>query len=265
MKRWNCRFFGLLRICSILIALLWCANHSFAQGNEWNQSFSKAKKTLETQVYLEDHERTTLYCHALFDKEKHITLPQGFSTEKYVKRASSLEWEHVVPAENFGRAFEPWREGDPLCVDSKGKSFKGRKCAEKVDEEYRYMQADMHNLYPSIGAVNASRSNYNFTVLPDVEPCFGMCPMKISGNKAEPPAEACGQIARAYLYMEKEYPIYKMSSSQRKLMNAWNKMYPVTQDECTRAFRISCIQGNTNCFVEEQCVEMNVAMQQAKF
>nr|WP_136796560.1 endonuclease [Desulfosediminicola ganghwensis] len=28
------------------------------------------------------------------------------------------------------------------------------------------MRVDIYNLYPGIGAVNASRSNYNFTMLP---------------------------------------------------------------------------------------------------
>ena len=38
---------------------------AFAGGNEWNDSFNKAKKKLERQVYY-DH-RVTLYCGATFD------------------------------------------------------------------------------------------------------------------------------------------------------------------------------------------------------
>jgi len=37
-----------------------------------------------------------------------------------------------MPAEAFGQAFSAWRERYPACVDSKGRSFKGRNCA-KVD------------------------------------------------------------------------------------------------------------------------------------
>ena len=131
-----------------------------AAGNETNDSFSRAKKMLERQVYF-DH-RVTLYCGAPFDEKKNIDLPDGFFTEKHQKRASKVEWEHAVPAENFGRAFEEWREGHPQCV-SKGKSFKGRACAEKVNADYRYMQADMYNLFPAIGAVNAVRSNKQYS------------------------------------------------------------------------------------------------------
>jgi len=125
-----------------------------------------------------------------------------------------------VPEENFGRAFSAWRDGHKQCINSKGKTFKGSKSAEKVNSEYRYMQADMFNLYPAIGAVNALRSNYNFTMLPAAKSDLGSCVMKIDNRKAEPPKEARGQISRTYLYMEDAYKRYSMSKSQRQLMNA---------------------------------------------
>ncbi|WP_137297652.1 endonuclease [Psychromonas sp. SP041] len=219
--------------------------------NETNQSFSKAKKQLETGVYSDN--RVTLYCGASFDAKKNITPPTGFHTDKYIKRSKRVEWEHIVPAENFGRTFKEWRDGDALCVSSKGKSFKGRKCAEKVNNEYRYMQADMHNLFPAIGAVNALRSNYNFQMQPGVESDFGSCAMKINDRKAEPPVDARGRIARAYLYMDEAYSRYNMSSSQKQLMTAWDKMYPVSAWECMREKNIADIQKNNNIFVQRGC------------
>lgn len=35
-----------------------------------------------------------------------------------------------------------------------------------MSAEYRLMQADMYNLFPAVGAVNAIRSNYNYELLP---------------------------------------------------------------------------------------------------
>ena len=218
---------------------------------EPTDSFSKAKKLMMEKVYF-DH-RETLYCGATFDEKKRITLPAGFHTAKHVKRAQRVEWEHVVPAENFGRTFSEWREGHPKCVDSIGKAFKGRNCASKVNKEYRYMQSDLYNLYPAIGTVNAMRSNYNFSMLPDVKSAFGSCLVKIHNRKVEPTIQSRGQIARTYLYMDQRYPRYKMSKSQKQLMHAWNKMYPVSAWECLRAERISKIQGNRNTLVTEQC------------
>ncbi|MEI8640981.1 endonuclease [Pseudoalteromonas sp. Hal099] len=220
-------------------------------ANQEIDSFSKAKRLLEKQVY--NNHRITLYCGATFDASKKVTAPTGFSTTKYVKRAKKIEWEHVVPAENFGRTFSEWRDGHKQCVNSKGKSFKGRRCAEKVNTEYRFMQADMFNLYPAIGAVNALRSNYNFTMLPAAQSDFGLCAMKIDERKAEPPEIARGQIARTYLYMENTYKRYNMSKAQRQLMNAWDKMYPVDAWECTRAEKISKLQKNQNDVVKSRC------------
>ncbi len=112
----------------------------------------------------------------------------------------------------------------------------------------------MHNLFPAIGAVNALRSNYNFTLLPDsVKSDFGSCAMKINDRKAEPPTEARGRIARSYLYMESTYRRYSMSKQQRQLMNVWDKQFPVSAWECQRAKSIAKIQGNSNNVVEERC------------
>jgi len=241
-------------IISLLIATL--ITTPALAANQEVQSFSKAKKILEKQVY--NNHRTTLYCGATFDAKKKVTPPSGFTTTKYVKRAKKIEWEHVVPAENFGRTFSEWRDGDKQCTNSKGKAFKGRKCAEKVNTEYRYMQADMFNLYPAIGAVNALRSNYNFTMLPSEKSDFGSCAMKIDNRKAEPPVSARGRIARTYMYMEAAYKRYNMSKSQRQLMNAWDKMYPVDAWECARAKKITILQQSENNIIKSRCKSSGV-------
>lgn len=227
-----------------------------AGGNTTNDSFNRAKRMLEQQVYF-DH-RNTLYCGAEFDKHKNINLPNGFRTAKHQKRACKVEWEHAVPAENFGRAFVEWREGAPQCIDRKGKPFKGRKCAEKINMQYRYMQADMYNLFPAIGAVNATRSNKQFSELPSALTAFGTCEAKVEGTRFEPPARAKGQVARAALYMADSYERYRLSRQQRQLFEAWDKLYPVDNWECIRAKRIEKLQGNENIFVKKACQEFGL-------
>lgn len=239
-----------LMLCGLL--LLTAPTLMADDGNTYNDSFSKAKDWLLNRVYT-DH-RTTVYCGAVFTPNKEIILPEGFKTDKYQDRAKRLEWEHIVPAENFGRTFPEWRDGHPECVDKKGKAFKGRKCAELISQPYRLMQADMYNLYPAIGAVNATRQNYNFIKFhDDIDSSFGSCLMKIRDRKAEPPIPARGLIARAYLYFEEAYARYRMSNSQRHLMEAWDRLYPVTEWECERACRIYKIQKNKNKIMEKRC------------
>ena len=239
-------------LLSALLAVLLFPVLSLAAGNTTNDSFAHAKKMLG-QVYA-DH-RVTIYCGATYDAQGNVTLPEGFTTPKHEKRSSRIEWEHALPAENFGQTFPEWREGSPECVDNRGKAFKGRKCAEKVSPEYRLMQADMYNLYPAIGAVNALRSNFNYAMIAGEQPTFGSCEMKIADHKAEPPARARGQIARTYFYMQDAYgPRYHLSRQQEQLMQAWDRQYPVSAWECTRGKRIEAMQGNENKFVKTPCV-----------
>lgn len=231
-------------LCSVPVPAL-------AAGNAANDSFNQAKRMLERHVYF-DH-RVTIYCGAMFDAQKHVTLPAGFSTPAHRKRAIKVEWEHAVPAENFGRAFVEWRDGDPQCVDRRGKAFKGRRCAEKVNMEYRRIQADMYNLFPAIGAVNAVRGNKQYSALPGLAPAFGACPAKVDGKRFEPPDRAKGQAARAALYMADNYPRYRLSRQQERLFEAWNIMFPVDTWECVRTMRIEKLQGNENARVKRPC------------
>ena len=247
------------KINKVLFALLlFLTLPACAGGNQTIDSFTKAKNLLRKSIYANHNE--TFYCRGRFDSKGRISLPTGFESQKYKKRANKLEWEHVVPAEHFGQAFIEWRQGHEDCIDSKGELFKGRKCAEKTNQEFRFMLADMYNLYPSIGAVNAVRSNHHYGLLKDVEPTFSGCEFKYDEQTdiVEPPEYTRGTIARTYLYFDDVYPKYNMSSSTRQLMNAWDKMYPVDAWECERAKKIEKIQGNENTFVKSKCVDLGI-------
>ena len=246
----------------ILLSVVLFPTLALAQSNEGNitnPSFSKAKKIMQKQIYTNAADMKTIYCGADFNSDKYITLPAGFSTEVYKKRVKRWEAEHVVPAENFGRAFSEWRDGAAVCIYSKGKAFKGRKCAEKANKEYRLMQSDLYNLYPAIGAVNAARQNYNYVMLPKTASkdyrSFGSCNMLIDkkDHDAQPPERARGVIARTYMYFDAVYPKYKMSNQQRQLMTVWDKQYPVSRWECNRAEKIQKIQGNVNPILASRC------------
>ncbi len=231
--------------------LLFSGVEAFAEGNKTIDSFSEAKRQLK-KVYV-DHMQT-FYCLAPYKKDGTVVHPEGFLSPKYEKRSTKIEWEHIVPAENFGRGFPEWREGHAECIDSKGKPYKGRKCAEKVNKEFQFMVSDMYNLVPAIGSVNAMRSNFNFTEMhPSVQNTFGSCPVKIVGRTVEPGEYSKGQIARTYFYIESKYPTFKISDKMRKLLSVWNKRYPVDEWECERALRIEKIQKNRNDIVMDQC------------
>ena len=134
----------------IIISLIILSSDAYSQNTQIT-SFSKSKKLL-LKVYKDNP--FTLYCGCKFKGKKPNLSSCGYIPKKDRKRANRIEWEHVVPAHAFGQSFSEWRNGHPKCVSKKGKKFKGRKCAQKTNEEYRRMQADMFNLYPAIGEVN---------------------------------------------------------------------------------------------------------------
>lgn len=176
------------------------------------------------------------YCGSTFDLKKKVFHTNGYVPVKDNKRANRLEWEYVVPAHAFGQSFKEWRKGDSRCVDSKGKSFKGRKCAEKINHQYRLMQADMHNLVPAIGEVNGLRSNYSYAMIPGEERRFGSCDMEIGNRKADPPEEVRGNVARIYFYMEDAYSGRGIiSKKNRKLFESWNRHDLLTNGSIYRA------------------------------
>lgn len=214
-------------------------------------NFSDAKAVMEQYVIHDD--RITIYCGARFDEDRKIELPAGFHTEKSRQRAGRMEWEHAVPVENFGRTFKAWREGHPYCQKEDGTPYRGRKCAGKVSSEFRKMESDLYNLFPSIGAVNAGRSNREYAELPQAASSFGSCEAKLSGRQFEPPARAKGQVARASLYMDAQYERFHLSRKQKQLFTAWSRQHPVDRAECRRTRRIERIQGNENLFVKEPC------------
>jgi deoxyribonuclease-1 len=224
------------------------------QGNTSNESFAKSKRML-MDMYINAGQVTEFYCGSTFDADGNIDHSKsGFHFRKNEKRANRIEWEHIVPAEAFGQAFKEWREGDAHCMNSKGKLYKGRNCAEKANKEFRLMQADMYNLVPANGEVNGDRSNYSYAMLEGEKREYGTCNMEIEDQKAEPPDNRFGEIARTYWYMNAAYPGKGIISKKNvKLFEAWNKMNPVNAWECERNRLLEKLQGNINQIVAAAC------------
>ena len=234
----------------IVFSLFLLSFQAFPQNTQIT-SFSKSKKLLQ-KVYKDNP--FTLYCGCSFKGKKPNLSSCGYIPKKDKKRANRIEWEHVVPAHAFGKSFSEWRKGHPKCVSKKGKKFKRRKCAQKINEEYRRMQADMFNLYPAIGEINGRRSNYSMAIIEGEKREFGSCDVEIKRRKVEPREEIRGEIARTYMYMDSVYPGRGIISRKNwKLFDAWNNSDPVDDWECERAKRIEKIQGNRNEIVWEKC------------
>lgn len=242
-----------MHILFLLLPLL-----SFAAGNEGVKNFSMAKKMAQ-KIHAEHP--YTIYCGCKYNGKTIDLRSCGYKVHKDAKRASRLEWEHVVPAEAFGQSFVEWREGSSACI-KRGKKFKGRKCAG-TNPEFARMEADLYNLWPEIGELNGLRNNYSMAALSEgargpASYSFGGCKAVIDNKKFEPMDLAKGIVARTYMYMDQAYPGRGIiSGKNEKLFAAWDKQFPVTEWECRRGLKIAKVQGNINPILRNSCTKLD--------
>ena len=237
----------------VLICLVNGPVYAGSKGNRQIRSFTKAKRILMREIY-RGHQKT-FYCGSQYTQGKHVTHDNGYVPKRKSKKARRLEWEHIVHLDSFGYKFSEWRDGHPKCLDSRGRPFKGRNCAEKMNIQFRFMQCDLYNLVPAIGEIRGLRSNYSYGMVPGEKAEFGNCDIEIAYDKFEPPPEVRGDIARIHFYMDWAYPAYDLiGEKDHKLFKAWDQQDPVDEWECKRAKRIEERQKNENPFVKKACV-----------
>lgn len=224
----------------LILSLMLVSASLFSASSQADKvNFRKAKKLL-AQMYQGQHQNS-FYCGCDFSYSGKKLIPDlnscGYQVRKQQKRASRIEWEHIVPAWAFGHQRQCWQNG-------------GRKACKK-DPEFRLMEGDMHNLVPAIGEVNGDRSNYRFIEWNGLPTQYGQCDIVIDfkNKQVQPPQQSRGSIARAYLYMANQYQL-KLSKKETKLFNAWNKANPPGRWECARNEMIGSIQGNKNRFIQ---------------
>lgn len=191
------------------------------------RSFNKAKK-VAAETY-KDHQKT-FYCGCDYYRAGKKLVPDlescGYEVRKEKRRANRIEWEHVVPAWDFGHQLKCWQDG-------------GRKNCKKTSEKFRRMEADLMNLVPAIGEVNGNRSNYSFAELQGASDQYGACDFKVDfkARKARPADHVKGDIARIYFYMRDTYGL-KISDKQMQLFTVWDNQDTVDHWEKLRARRI---------------------------
>jgi deoxyribonuclease-1 len=240
-----------------------------ATGNHGIRVFDEAKRELG-RIYAASSQHIDLYCGCTFAIEPghgmRVDLAAcGYVPARDAARAERIEWEHAVPAAAFGHTFSEWREGDPKCVDSHGKRFRGRKCARLASAEFARIEADLHNLFPVVGEVNGLRADFPMGVANSTAGNgatggasssgggtfhFGACQSAIEHGVFQPRREVRGDLARAYKYMNQSYPErHLIDEAHRPVFDAWDHEDPPDAWERERNKRIAARQGNANGFI----------------
>lgn len=174
----------------------------------------------------------SLYCNTPFNNAGH------YINHKNKRKKMTLE--HVYPADWIA-------------------SFHGCNNRHSCEiDDYKFAEADLHNLWPAQGNVNSSRSDHLFSELPDTisenryakkgcadfERNYRVADEDI---RIEPRDEVKGAIARSLLYMADEYglPLHGM----REMLLIWNRNYPVSFEELWRNRQIEALQGTRNHWI----------------
>lgn len=238
--------------CIWIGSLIWtCVTAPVFAQNLTIKTFREAKSLMRV-VYKD--QPLTFYCGCRFDEDGPNWQSCGYQTKGDMQRAARVEWEHVVPASVFGRHLPSWRDGDPACRTGKGKAYRGRKCATKVDPQFRLMSSDLYNLQPAIGEINGARRDYMFGEVAGEERSYGACDFEIAQGVVEPRSAIRGDIARTYLYMDAVYPGFSiLSPPHRAMMQAWHALDPVDAWECKRYRKIKALQNSENPILAKLC------------
>lgn len=196
-------------------------------------------KTIASRIYAP--EKQEFYCGCTIRWQGGKGIPDlkgcGYQIRKNGPRANRIEWEHVMPAQQFGSPLACWKQG-------------GREQCGKSDLLFKQMEADLFNLKPAIGEVNGDRAHYRFALLPAQAPQYGSCDVKVDfkSHLVQPRAEIRGDIARIHFYMADKYQI-PLAKAQQQLFMAWHQQDPVDDTERKLQSRIAQQMGHANDFV----------------
>lgn len=237
---------GVGALLGAVLVLVPCMLPGPALGSE---TYATVKRALYDRVFA--HRRETLYCACPFDADRRPELGAcGYGSEKTSRRAGRIEVEHVVPASWIGRGRACWRS--KICRDARGVAFKGRKCCLAIDPAFRRAFQDLHNLWPTIGAINERRSNYAFGLIEGERRAFGRCDFEVDSKArlVEPRPAVRGDVARISLYMADSYGIH-LNDAQRRLFESWNREDPPDTEERHRHEIILRLQGRRNPWMSQ--------------
>lgn len=208
-------------------------------------NFTKAKKLLSKNA--KELGLKSFYCGCDIEwrdlKGSPITNKCGYTPRKSFsksgeinERAKRIEWEHVMPAYRLSKNLSCWANG-------------GRKAC-KNDQKFNQMEGDLNNLVPAIGEVNGDRSNFEYGIIPGEVRLYGQCDFEIDfkAKKAEPREDIRGDIARIYFYMKDTYNL-SLPSDTLKMMEAWEKADPVSEDEISHNKNIIRLGGKKNPYL----------------
>ncbi len=201
---------------SMIVILLACFTGLVALAKQSNQrNYLDILRVFWSEIYPDGG--STLYCGKQF---------KPFDRQVNVEHVYPMSW--VTRALNCG---------------------KRDRCRHRSDL-FNLIESDMHNLYPVRKDVNQSRGAFPYSMIEGEQYEYAGCDFEVDyrSRKVEPGLASRGRIARAMMYMQREYGL-EIYARQQRLLEQWHGQYPPDDEERRRNRIIERIQGNGNPFI----------------
>ncbi|PIQ99386.1 MAG: hypothetical protein COV66_12485 [Nitrospinae bacterium CG11_big_fil_rev_8_21_14_0_20_45_15] len=238
----------------LIIAFLTLTGYTdFAFGNEIKRqffhpssliSFENSKTELK-EIYLKGNHRETLHCGCTFDELLQVSSnicahsPQSFATQPASKEF--VEWVHAMPLQEIGEKLKCRTEKS--CSTATAPQNSDRPCCNQVSPKFKIIQADMHNIFPSIrSSLAPTHSNPSFGGMEEYKLCA-------TSDTTLPLPHIRGDLARAYFYTSIQYRI-PISAELENNLRTWHYQDPPDAWEEKRNTLIETVQGNRNPFID---------------
>lgn len=151
------------------------------------------------------------------------------------KRAHNMNIEHVYPMS--------WVVNEIGCFD--------RDACRRYSDRFNQIEADLHNMYPSLEHINRLRGSHSFGNVksPNKKMKDVHFEMDLRRRIVEPDVMSQGNVARALFYMADAYDL-TLFAKQVRVLKVWNKIDPPSLREKRRNDLIELLQGNRNHFID---------------
>jgi deoxyribonuclease-1 len=204
-------------ILPILLLLAGTGAYALSLQQTAFQDYQEALPVFWSKVYADGGE--TLYCGRKFGRNK----------------GDAINVEHVFP---MGWVMKKLR-------------CRSRTQCRRSSPLFNRIEADLHNLYPSIAVINEARGAMGYGMILGEQRRFGACDFEVDekSRKVEPRRKARGNIARAMFYMQDVYDL-EIFRRQGELLKKWHREDPPDDEERRRNNLIEQVQGTRNRFID---------------
>lgn len=160
----------------------------------------------------------------------------------------------VYSQERFGHIKRKWTNAEhifPMAWVVNSLGCGDRKSCRRHSKQFKLIEADMHNIYPSRRDLNTARGSYSFGEVEGEERIWLEYDFEIDHRRrlVEPPHVSKGEIARSMFYIADAYGL-SLYKKQAKILGQWNQIDPPSKEEQRRNDMIEKLQENRNYFID---------------